>query len=535
MAWEATTGGSPGVLSEIRALLPEPIDVAMPSTPGAIFERVVPHLALADVVPADATVHAIAVSVDASAGLVAGVRLASVSEGAELAPGLPLLDGAPHGGRWVGEPPGASSPAAMVLGDVLIASDHPATLALGAPYVAWAVARGGAGGDDDEESSPGITVRFPETFAGRSLRSIVEARVETWASGARESIGRERARHEAPPAFGDPEALVSLAEERAREWLAYLPDAGEVRVTAQPSQVGLVVRLSARVTAGSPLARALDAQRAVEPEALLTLPDGVAGAWISGGDAGDDPSLARETIERLGGERLDEEARAGLAAAETSIRSSEMAITALGTTGGSPWLAVAARPSLDAESLRSALGAAFVRDVGGALLGCESALAPAAFRDEAQARVSPLCARRPGASDGDALAPPILLSATAEGAAAIAVARTDASSLGIVTGTARRLGGDAAAAGGAGSSPDIARTVAALDDPAIAAVLVVPSRLFGAATLLPAFGRAGSDGGRPAPIGWSVSRTEEGLRVTIVATEDALEDLAALLAPFLAD
>jgi hypothetical protein len=388
-------------------------------------------------------------------------------------------------------------------------------------------------------------VRFPDGFAGRGLRAIGTAAVERWSTGARESARAERARHEEAPAFGDPEALVAIAEERARGWLAYLPDVGEMRAVAQPSPVGLVVRLDADVTEGSPLARALDAQRAIAPEAMLALPDGVAAAWITGGSEPREPSLLRSAIERLGGDRLDDGARSRLAAAEDTIDETRTTVAAIGASDGTAWLAIATMGPLDPEPLREALGAGFVRDVAGALLGCDGPLGPSTFRDDAAARLASLCAR-PGARSAGAAelvpAAPELVSASAEGAAAIAITRdtrpgraADAGRIGdVVAHTAQRLAGGSAP-GDAGSSPDLARTVRALDDEALAAGLLVPSRVFAAASLLPAFARAADQTGRPAPIGWSLSRTDGGLGVTIVATRDALADLAGLLAPFLSD
>ena len=540
--WEATIRGAAGRLAELHALVPAPVNVAMPSTPGAIFERVAPHLPLAEAVPADATVHAIALSIEPIDAIVVAARVSPESDEL-LAGGLPLVIGAPHGGRWVGEAPGASSAAAMLLGDVLIAAGHPAALTRAAPYLASRVARGGTGARGSSDARiEGISVRFPEHFPGRGLRAMGNAAVERWAANARGAVRVERSRHEEAPAFGDPEALVALAEERARRWLAFLPDVGEIRAGAEPSPVGLVVRLDADVTDESPLARSLAAQRSVAPDRLLALPEGVAAAWITGRSEARGPSLVREAIERLGGARLDDGARARIAAADDAIAESETTIGAIGASGGSAWLAVATTPSLDAELLREALGAGFVRDVAGALLGCEGPVAPSAFREDVTAHIASLCVQPRARSTDDAPrgpATPELVSASTDGATLVAIARSPrepgAASFGdIAARAAQRLAGQSAA-GDAGSSPDLARTVGALDDEALAAGLLVPSRIFAAAGLLPPFARAVEHGGREAPVGWSLSRTEGGLRVTIVATRDGLADLAGVLAPFLSD
>lgn len=521
LLWEVSIGGGAETLGSLGELLPDRARALLPAEPGALLERVAPDAPVADRVPPDADVHGLAVRVNEDDQLVLAARV-HLDEGAQpLGPDVELIDGAPDDARWIGRAPAADRPAALLDGDVVVVGRDPVALGRAHRYVARALVSG--------DAPDGVVVRLPEGFVSQRLRRAADRAVASHAAQALAAIEAERARHDEPPAYGDPDRLVAALRDGAGRIVGYLTDIGEVRLSLRPEPAGLVLDVDAHVTPGSPLARALEDAPAGSPVGLAALPEDVALAWSTRSHPDDEESFIVRTLRRTAGERLDGDALRRLEAADEAIGRArgETLLTAFGGSADGPWALVATGPvrqEFPADALRDVLAATWVRDVVGALLGCEGALAPTAWwATEAGTRRARLCGE-------------VALEVTAaDHSAAAAILRSETP---LTAEVGARLF-DRTTRAGFGGHPDVSRALAVLDrDPAIAAGVVVPSRLLTAASLfaLEPLRAIAADAiaGRPAPLVWALAPTEQGIRLRLVGTSAALSDLAALLDTFLA-
>ena len=521
LVWEASVSGSRS-LEAIRDRLPPRLRAVVPSSPGALLERVAPQLPFGERVPEDADLWAVSVEVGDGEHVVMAAPVV-VAEGARpLGPDLPVLAGAPHGGSWIGAVPGRDDDAAMLLDEVLLVSGSPRALEEAAPYLAFTLLPRGA-----EE---GVRMRFPEGFVSDTLRRAGDRIVSRQAAQATAAARAERERHDEPPTYGDPEALVAAVRDELREVLAHFPDVGETTVRLGADGAGLRLVVDAEVREGSPLAEALGVSTAGEPFGIGALPTSTALAWATRTERSEEPSFLAATLEAMGGERMGTSGGEALAELDRAFGEArgEGVVVAFGADTEAPWAMVATAPAegaLDRAVVERSLRAAYLRDVVGGVAGCEGAASVRRSGGDA----TTLC--RTGTGE-----PAVLEAAGAEGAWAVALSRGGAT---VAGSTATRLGNDGGGEGLA-SSPDVARALSSLGDRVLLAAVLVPSRLLGAAALFPfePLERVREDvtaAARPAPIVLGASRSEEGLRIEILATEAALEDLVGVIEPFVAD
>lgn len=104
------------------------------------------------------------------------------------------------------------------------------------------------------------------------LRRVLERAIDDQLRMARAGIRREAARHDEPPAYGDPRALVDWVAERLRSYVELIPDLRDVKleVEFEPLRVGASMRAVA------------DAEQALQNEArreIIPPPAGAALAW----------------------------------------------------------------------------------------------------------------------------------------------------------------------------------------------------------------------------------------------------------------
>ncbi len=525
LLWEVSVGGGSDVLRATAELVPARVRPLVATEPGTVLERLAPHAPASSVVPAGADLHGLALDVGGEDHVVLAAR-ARVADGPEpLGAGVELVAGAPSGGRWIERAPAASAPAALLLGDVLVVGDDPIAVGRAASYLAHVVAA--------REAKEGVVLRSPGGLLAERWRRAADRAIAAQAGAALETIAAERARHDQPPAHGDPEEVVAALREVAEDVVAFLPDVGETQLWVRPAPAGLAIDLDADVEPGSPLSEALSDATVAPAFGLAALPEDVALAWSVRLAPDEAPSFLAGTLGRVGGSRLDDDARASLRAADEAVGASrgEAIVAAFGGGTEGPWALLGTAPvraPLDGDALLGALGARWVSDLAGTLLGCAGAVEPSSFDagDGDGVRRSSLCR-------GEA-SPTMTLAATG-GAAVVALERGDAD---VAAAVARRLDAERPR-DGFGARPDAARALSALDDRALAAGVLVPSRLWGAAALfdlgpLRGVAREATVAGRPAPLLWALSRTDEGLRLRVVATGTAIEDLSGIVETFVA-
>ena len=119
----------------------------------------------------------------------------------------------------------------------------------------------------------GIVVRF-EDAAMPELRRALDRALDDQVRMARAGIALEASRHDDPPAYGDPLALVEWLARRLASYIAFVPDVQELSVRVEPRP--LRVEGSFRVRQGSPAAEAVGVERVADVPAV---PGGSALAW----------------------------------------------------------------------------------------------------------------------------------------------------------------------------------------------------------------------------------------------------------------
>lgn len=118
-----------------------------------------------------------------------------------------------------------------------------------------------------------IEARF-EDAAMSSLRRLLDRALDEQVQSARAGIGLEAARHDEPPAYGDPTAIVMWVAQRLASYVAFVPDLRDARIAVELDP--LVVRGSFRAEEDSPAGAALAEE---EVEDVPPIPGGSALAW----------------------------------------------------------------------------------------------------------------------------------------------------------------------------------------------------------------------------------------------------------------
>lgn len=119
----------------------------------------------------------------------------------------------------------------------------------------------------------GIEARF-EDAAMDGLRQTLERALDDQVRSAQAGIAIERARHDEPPAYGDPNAIVGWVAQRLASYLALVSDLRGARAVIELDP--FVVRGAFRAEPDSVAARALQQERVAEVPAI---PGGSALAW----------------------------------------------------------------------------------------------------------------------------------------------------------------------------------------------------------------------------------------------------------------
>lgn len=437
-----------------RLLFPEST-AAVVEQFGALPEPLRAHL------PANARMRSIIVK---SGEDIRGALAVRITRNADpvrpLGPEIALVDGAPHGAKWVMGAPAQGAPAIALLDDVLLVGDDRAVLEAVTPYLVRVALRADVG--------DGVRMRTAPGALGGPLRATLDQLISRQAEQGAAAARAERARHDEAPAFGEPEQAVTMMRDDARRLLAYLPDAGEVvgALRVLPHGIDLDVRIA--VQPGSPLAREVAAVEVSVPFAVAGLPRSIA---IARASTHPQDERALDGIVRLAGNRLSDADRAKLEAAETALRaaSGPAHVSGIGGSREGAYVLYGGRPrgpALDVEALRGGLTLPFVGGLVGVVVGCEN-VTLGALRDDAP---SPLCRRSAPPypqielARGDALLTLALSSVQASGSSHPAV-RTFVASAG------------RAASGTLGESPDVARALSALGEHVVTAIVIVPTNI----------------------------------------------------------
>jgi hypothetical protein len=232
------------------------------------------------------------------------------------------------------------SPALGVVDDWLLVAHDEALLRSAGPYVA----RGLAARRPPEAP---LTLEMDRAaLAGPVLRAMKER----WASvRAGLGTGAEQARiaHGRPADFGDPAAILALADQGVGTLFEYVASARRVRATVRTADDHLELSLSLGAEPGGALAESIAALEVGSLEPLLALPPGVTVAGLSRSSEGERSTAAdnpADTLRSLLGPRLSEKDAAPLADALRSYQRGSGAVTLLGTfSGGSIFLEQEAR------------------------------------------------------------------------------------------------------------------------------------------------------------------------------------------------
>jgi hypothetical protein len=232
------------------------------------------------------------------------------------------------------------SPALGVVDDWLLVAHDEALLRAAGPYVARGLAL-------RRPPEAPLTLEMDRAaLAGPLLRAMKER----WASvRAGLGTGAEQARlaHGRPADFGDPAAILALADQGVGALFDYVASARRVRATVRPVEDHLEVSLSLSAEPGGALAASVAELEVGSLEPLLALPRGVLVAGLSRSSESERSSAAEnpaDTLRSVLGPRLSEKDAAPLAEALRSYQRGSGAVTLLGTfSGGSIFLKQEAR------------------------------------------------------------------------------------------------------------------------------------------------------------------------------------------------
>jgi hypothetical protein len=490
---ELAMNGGDGTLAALVARLPAgPLRGALPTDLATLLDALV------------AVPGPIAERVDPASPL--RVVIARVGTETRAAIALRLREPVPVSEHEEGGPRGAARVGASAAVDdrVAVVADDPAMLDLVYGYLAYRAL-------DAEVPDGAVRCEIAAAAMATVVRSALERTVEERRASWGAAIAAERARHATPPAFGDPEALVTLASDAARARLAYLPDLGDAHLVLAPSASGLALTLDAPVTVGSPLANALAEHVPVARALVTAAPDDSALVIASGTshaaiarDAGE----ASAAVASLGGERLGPHERDALdraAIALAAARGPESAL-AIGASDDGAFVSLVTTGAPDDASVPTPWGrdAPFATALVSALAGC----------DAAPPRTS---------AEGVAICGASRLVSHAEAGALTAVAARNARER--ETELRARLAAPSVA------SPDLARDLDALFGTPTLVMLLRPLRL------LPLLASFGGPSGRSLPRGdgalvLGLAHETGTLRVSLRASTAALADLDVVVRLF---
>ena len=251
MVLEASFGGGARTLAALRDRVDLPlVRAVLPRRPGELFERMcelpptlvagVPDGAPLELVllrGADDDLHwAIAT------GLRPGASIPAPLAATPVAP-TPALDGA----RWIGAAPGPGDLAAATMDDAIVCADDAPTLLRAMAYLVTARL--------SRTAPAGIAVHVPDRVVAVTVRGGADRAIAEAAASLTDAARQERARHQAPPALGEPEALVALLRDALTSRTALLSDVGSV---------------DAHATVGDDGALELDVRAVVRPSSALS-------------------------------------------------------------------------------------------------------------------------------------------------------------------------------------------------------------------------------------------------------------------------
>jgi hypothetical protein len=512
--YELAVGGD-AALAALRARLPEgPARAALPSRIADVADALVMFPdALREHVAEGSPLRCVALAAGERARAACALRVRALPSSIERA------GGAPRGARWL---PGlAPSEGAVALaGDVVVVGEDRETVEQALPWLVFTAMA--------EPPVRGVRARLADDAGPSALRSIAEGLIERHARALREEAAAERARHDEPPALGEPEALVEAVTGSLRERAALLSDLGAIEVDLAPVPNGLELHARARVREGSPLAHRL----AVIPEGpafgLASLPADTVLAWTARAGSQELAALPDDAIAVLApiaGARLGNADRAALRDALQAWASArgEAAVAAIGVSGPRPWALVASRPARNVllTPFEAALRTSWASRIAERMWGCSTVLDP-------DVRVESGRPGSPETSDARRLCEPLRV---ARGYAAdVLVIAVEASSA-PERETARDVA-EAIAAQSAvfGAAPDVERALEALPEHVLGAAILVPARVPALlATLAPALRDRGPAPPTGAPVAIALARQNGALVVRAVAGREALAALVALL------
>ena len=291
----------------------------------------------------------------------------------------PGTEGAPAGGRWLGD-------TAAVIGDVLVVGTSREAIERAGAYGALVALDAGAG--------PALRVAVPEGAIAERLQPLARGWAEDWEAEGRANVARERAAHDAPPELGDPMRALELTAEMVGLGVEALGDLGALEAHLDANEHLVSGELRVQIRPGSALATRA-AGWPVAPAELDSLPGGTAVAYFRAGLSEGETTLA-DGVERLAGDRLGAAEREALAAVAAAVRAQPRTL-AIGGTDQGPfvlWRARNADLSGVAEPLRTAFAQGYLATLASAASGCAQAGARLAGRAPGRCPGAPVSALR---------------------------------------------------------------------------------------------------------------------------------------------
>ncbi|MCA9577717.1 MAG: hypothetical protein R3B40_22010 [Polyangiales bacterium] len=434
-----------------------------------------------------------------------------------LGVGVTLVDGGPHGSRYVGRAPVVGEPITVLYQDVvLVARDRPELEA----SLGYLVSRLRSA----ELGAPGLHIRSAEGVIARRARTELEGAVDEQVAGALAAARAERSAHADAPALGDPEAFVQTVASAVRELTAYMPDIRAMTAWMGPTAHGLGFTLDTELVPGSPAARAL-ARLPEVPSALLgRFPQGTSLGMVLAPAAAGEGVL--HALAEVGGQRMRPEDTAAFAALAASQRehAGGALMAGLGATdaGAFALLATPNGPGAEPAAIDAVLATPYMRALLGDLLGCPG---DEPRRGLAVAAATPVCTRAPAPV-------PALHHQRDDAHALLAITQSAAEA------TPHPLPAAYFSALGAendshslGALPDVSRALDSAAPRVLSAWVIMPGHLGQALGLL-ASTPARALGGAltleipPAPILVFVERTDDGARMRFSLTPGAFDQAA---------
>jgi len=537
LVFEASLGGGAETLAALRGLVGRhPIGVVFPNGPAEVIAGLAPGLPVGDAVPEDAPVHLIGLRRGPAQNgqdgqdevTLVGATRVRTEPGAASIPGL--VPGGPEGSLWVGEAPPADAPAAAVMNDVVVFGERRDAVEAALAYLAFTRM--------PEETPAGLHARVPEGFSAE-LRSRGEQMMGEVTADLLRQATEERARHDSPPDFGEPEVVARQLARGAAQLLGLLSDIGEVRaslvpVTSANSEVTVHVVVDGAVRPGSAFAELLANAPVSDTSGTRALPANTAVALSffpeRSRDEGPEGSESDEGSEvfdafaffggwrEFAGQRLDRRAGAAVDALEEA------------------WQTAAGR-----ESIVAAGGGADDAWIAAVDPAPESALAPEAV--EGVAKTSYVATMLAEAFDCPPRTTPRRGEALCPNAPSFVVSENESRRvIGLARAPALFETGDQASVG---AYPEVSRALDLLGTELVASLVVIPSRLMpvlglSGAEALQQVSRVSAMAARPSPIALGIGRRpraepdgpDPGVRITLVAPGRAIADALTVIGSF---